>query len=319
MSRTGKWHRWLRSWPLLAICFLAGSRWLLEGVHPEAQTTYLTEAAGCVMAAGFASLLVWFTEHHQKRGGASGNVPRLQVHLTTRWVLTTTGGALALGGPALGVFISGRNVSADNATLALALIPCVIAVATQAVGEQTSVDLSAKLWPGLAGMAGLLLLLPQPAIHGWQLPLTLTSMPLISGLGAACAQTPSRPNPVHTPRGAVASLPMGLLAAAIVFATLALVNAAGMHRAAPAFSLEATALDGTLALLSLQVLFTLGPTRWAVQFLLGPLITLGEGVILLRPSLDVRSWAALALLAISSTYLWSVGDAPSRESVRMLE
>ena len=62
-----------------------------------------------------------------------------------------------------------------------------------------------------------------------------------------------------------------------------------------------------MALLTLLVLRRLGVVRWSAQFLLIPLLTLLEGVLLLRPVLDFRSWMAFVLLAVSSGYLLAVG------------
>ncbi len=305
-----------RHWgPLVALCLLAGSRWLLEGAHPEMQTTDLTEVVGCLMAAGCAALL-------ERRRGGGGRIigasaeTRLRGSLNGLW-LCAAGGALAICGSALGARLSDRNVRADDATLALALTPCAIALFIQVLGDEVREDFTARLWPGLAGIAGLLLLLPQPVLSGWRFPLALLLMPLLTSLGAVLALTPTRPDNGFRRLDSRFSLSGALLFAAFLFTLLAVVRRHANYGVASQFSTTAATMDGMLALLSLTALRSLGATRWAVQFLLAPLLTLGEGVVLLRPVLDVRSWVAFALLAVGSVYLLFVGTPKAPEPFRL--
>ena len=160
---------------------------------------------------------------------------------------------------------------------------------------------------GLAGSAGLLLLLPEPMFGSWRFALALGAMPLLAGTGAALVdrqdQGPS-PSAVDKPR----TFPWqasALLMAAAILATFGL----QMHqeRELPAFSMQAATLDGLLAWVTLVVLQRLGAIRWTAQFLLVPVVTLIEGVVLLHPILDLRSWSGFALLAAGGVYLLIVG------------
>ena len=187
----------------------------------------------------------------------------------------------------------------------------------QVLGDEVRDDLAARLWPGLAGIAGLLLLLPQPVFRGLRWPLALLLMPLLTSFGAVFAVSPARlEQPAHRsiPRCEIAG---ALLLASILFALLEAVRRQTNTTMEAQFSFTASTLDGSLVLLSLIALRTLGATRWAAQFLLAPLITLTEGVVLLRPVLDMRSWLAFALLAISSIYLLLVGGSKAPENLSL--
>ncbi len=229
-------------------------------------------------------------------------------------ILGYVGGSVAVVGPALAVAIFRRNVNASNATLALALTPCVIAVATSALMGEAHEDVTARLWPGLAGTAGLLLLLPQPVVRDWQFGLALAAMPLLAGLGATLyfvSRTSEQAG--HFSSVVIYRPAISLAFAGFAYGALAL---RGLGQGAVPFSWGVAGADGLLALLTVMTLERLGPTRWAAQFLLAPLLTLVEGVAFLRPLLDLRSWLAFGLLTISATYLLVVGKvaSPNRAS-----
>ena len=289
-------RQWAATWPMLMLCLLASSRWLVESAWPEAQSTDLTEAAGCLLAAGAFALLLSTRQRSRVPSGWSG---------TSRGTL---GGGLAiLTGPVLAASISSRYVNADDATLALSLVPVVIAVASPALGSAGSEDLTARLWPGLAGIAGLLLLLPQPSLSGWRFDLALPSMPLFVGTGAVLATRQSRR---LTPSDAARArmIPWQVSAPALASFILGGLGFYAGHAAGRlAFSVAAAALDGCLAALTLVVVGRLGPLRWSAQFLLIPVLTLLEGAVLLHPLLDLRSWFGFALLIVSGGYLLFVG------------
>ena len=180
----------------------------------------------------------------------------------------------------------------------MALIPIVVATSVGAFGASGD-DLPGRLWPGLTGVTGLLLLLPQPDLSVRYL-LALSIMPLSAGLASAFLEM-SLVNSADDHSSPKQSLWMGaaLLAAAGIYGGCAL--QAG--QTSFSFPWAGAVLDGLGAFLSLQVLQTLGAMRWGAQFLLIPLLTMVEGVVLLRPVLDLRSWLAFVLLGVSSAYL----------------
>ena len=311
MARDRRPRSWIAVWPFAALCLLAGSRWLQEGALPATQSTAGSEAAGCIMAAG----LVGFSGALRSTG-AQARQSRLPF-----W-RTVGAAAVVLTAPAVAAAVSSRHVSGNDATLALALTPVVVAVASAANGTAETGGLAGRLWPGLAGMAGLLLLIPPPDFSGWRFVAALGALPLLSGCAAAGVQrgleeapgdtSPSRGRLARKLSGSLPRNPLGweffaLLAAAAVFALLGPRTHWGQPQGGSSF--PAAGLDGLTFLLSLLVLRRLGAIGWAAQFLAIPLLTLLEGAGVLRPVLDLRSWIGFALLAVSSGYLLLPGSA----------
>ncbi len=293
--------QWIASSAWVLLCALTGSRWLIEGVAPETASTSLSQAAGCVMAAGVVALPMVFR--------------RSRVSRITGWRRgrrSAVAAGVALSGAALASAMSDRYISGNNATLALCLVPVVIAVAASARGTASSESLTARLWPGLMGMAGLLLLLPEPRLSSGRLVAALCCMPLFTGVGAAfAAEVRAERNPGEDGVRELARWNV----VALGTAGLAYVLVAVVHRGGT-FSIGAAGLDGAGVLLSVIALRGLGPTRWSAQFLAVPLVTLLEGAMLLRPVLDVRSWAGLGLLAAGAAYLFAVGGEGEKVEAR---
>ena len=285
---------WVRCWPLGLLCFLGGSRWLLEESLPAARPTLLSAAAGCAMAA--VVMFVW--RKLRSRRDRSLEAVSHEGGLW-RWSIAA---AFVVTGPALSGAISDRHLNANAATIALALTPAVVAVA--ATVYSTSDELAGRLWPGLAGLAGLLLLLPEPTLSSWRTDVALATMPLLSGVLAALLTFGDAA--FHEKRSDTASrhsgwLERGLLLAAVLFG---LVLLPGLRRhSVMGFSWAASAADGLVSLLTLWTLERVGAVRWSAQFLLTPLVTLLEGVALLRPALTTRSWIGLFLLLLGGGYL----------------
>ena len=320
-------QRWTVLWPMLALCLIAGSRWLLEGARPAAESTHLSQAVGCFGAAGiFASADL--VRRRRERDRTAARTPTNLRWPTLRGAL---GGICALAGAGLAASLSKRAIHTDDATLALALTPCVIAVSTAALGSPAAQEMTARLWPGLAAVAGLLLLLPPPRIQDWRTEVALAAMPLLTGLGAALfAETRSSPNLTADPEiPTIVVSPYVSLQASLQACWLALLGAAVLHcglawlqsgsggvLTLSSVTKEATSLDGTIAFLTTLTLLRAGAMRWSAQFLFVPLVALLEGVAFLRPELDSRSWLAFALLLISGLYLFFSGEAAANLSVR---
>jgi hypothetical protein len=191
-------------------------------------------------------------------------------------------GAMMLGGPAVGLLAGGMD--AGSLTIALALTPVVVAVAASALGDGSE-GMAGRLWPGLAAVAGLLLVLTQPSMSNVRNDGLLLLAPVLTGVGAALFCT--------KPGRSVAST---LVGAAVVF-----VLGWGLLRGS--VSVVSVACDGVLALLGVLAVSRLGATRWSAQFALVPLLIVLEGLVLVRPGLQVRWIVGLALVAVGSVYL----------------
>ncbi len=279
-------RRYVDLWPLGLLSVLVSSRWLMEEAVPTASSSLLTEAVGCLVAAGFVCAFVAF-RRSSKVLQRSRNV-----------AFKVLGGALAFSGPAVAGNLFGRHISSNNGTLALALAPVVIATTLSILDDSGERDLIDSLWPGLAGVTGLLLLLPQPAFADWISWCALGAMPLLTGIGAAISGQARRTKEAGN-RDASYSMVLSLLLAGILFGALAVIH----ERGRMAWSISACCLDALTAFLSLLTLARLGAMRWGSQFLLIPLLGLGEGIALLHPSLDVWSWTGMTLVAFSSLRL----------------
>ncbi len=280
---------WTAIWPFTLLCLLGASRWLLEATWPSTVSSYRTQVIGC---AGAASLVLISFVHNRM------NTPGSKLCLQPG--RTGLLGVVVLAGPAVATLVAGRFVSGSSASLAMALSPVVVAVAMTALGALGQ-DLPARLWPGLTGLAGLLLLLPQPDLSPRFL-LALSVMPVSAGLASAFVDRGlSHAREGGDRKGRPRSwMAVALLGAAVVYGGLAF---QGWRESARHFPWSACVLDGLGAFLSLQVLETLGAMRWCAQFLVTPLLTLLEGVVFLHPLLDLRSWLAFGLLLVSSAYL----------------
>jgi drug/metabolite transporter (DMT)-like permease len=267
-------RRW---WPLLALLIAGAARWIVTDTHPEAGSTLASEALGCAWAA----LLVWAV------------APRLASQAKGSAWKTMQAGAMLVGGPVTTLLAHAPLVDPGGLTMALALTPVVVAVASAALSRGQTDDVAGRLWPGLAAVAGLLLVLVTPSLSDVRSDVVLGLTPLLAGIGAAwyCVQ----------PGTAAGKLRSGLAGAAVVFAATALAGWPLGGR--PAFSVVAVASDGVVALLSLLTLVQLGATRWSAQFVLLPLLILLEGIVLMHPPMTLRLDCGLALLAVAGVYL----------------
>lgn len=261
MAARARWQRW---WPFLALVVAAASRWLLVAARPEAESTAGSRALGCVWAAMLVLVL--------------GRAP-LGVAKDWRGMLA---GAMMLGGPAIGLLSGGMD--SGSLTIALALTPVVVAVAAAALGDGGE-GMAGRMWPGLAAVAGLLLVLTQPNVSNVRNDVLLLAAPVLTGAGAAlfCAK-----------RGR--SIASALVGGAAVF-VVSWVWARG------AVSVVAVACDGLLTVLGVLAVSRLGATRWSAQFAVVPLLIVLEGLVLVRPGLQVRWLVGLALIAAGSVYL----------------
>jgi drug/metabolite transporter (DMT)-like permease len=265
-------HRW---WPFVLLVLAAASRWMLAAVRPEAESTLVTKAFGCAWAALLALLLLRGNRNDWKdwRGFLAG--------------------AMLLGGPAIALLVGDRVLDSESLSLALALTPVAIAVASAALGTSSD-GITGRIWPGLAAVGGLLLILPQPSLGDIRVDLLLFFAPVLTGVGAALFYA----DRAETPRKIAAAL----IGATALF-TLALTTKSVIAGTKPHASLLAVSCDGILTLLMVLALSRLGATRWSAQFALVPLLILIEGMVLVRPGITTRWVVGLVLVALASVYL----------------
>ena len=201
---------------------------------------------------------------------------------------------MLVGGPAVALLVRGPALDAGSLTIALALTPIIIAIASSALRTERTDGIAGRIWPGLAAVAGLLLILAQPTLGDIRSDLALLLAPTLTGIGAAlfCAD-----QSFSVSRAATA-----LFGASILF-TLALAETFFVAGLRPSISLLAVASDGALALLGVVTLSQLGATRWSSQFTWIPLLIVVEGIALVHPRLTTYWIVGLVLLAVASIYL----------------
>lgn len=268
------------------LLLLAGaSRWIVADVHPEADSTLTSEAAGCAWAALLSLLFLV----RQPTNTTAQRPPSLAASIRS-----LLAGAMLFGGPSVALLIRGRELDAGSLTIALALSPVIIAIAASGMGTVQPGNIAGRIWPGLAAVAGLMLLLAQPTLGDARSDLALVLAPALTGVGAAlfCA----------CPTVAPARRSYALLGASMLF-TITLAVTYRVTGIRPSISLLAVACDGVLALLGVIALAQLGATRWSSQFTWIPLLIAMEGIVLVRPQLTPYWIIGLLLLALASVYL----------------
>ena len=203
-------------------------------------------------------------------------------------------GALLLAGPYVGLVLHARTLEATGLTVAMALVPVVVAVARPAFRETEGAEIAGRMWPGIAAAAGFLLVLPEPSLASWQEDLVLLLAPVATGVGAAWLRTRQG---TELTRAAAA-----LAGAATVFLGAAAVQG-GMRAAAWRGVLPVATVDAVVVSLSVTALFRLGATRWSAQFEIVPLVVLLEGLLGVGFRPDTRAVAGIVVVVLSSVFL----------------
>jgi drug/metabolite transporter (DMT)-like permease len=274
-------QRW---WPFVLLLLVGASRWAVSAARPDAESTLTSETFGCAWATLLALAFLL-----PKRQRASLPLKPSRGAML-RWFFS---GAMLFGGPAIGILLPGRDLDSSALTIALALTPIIIAIASSALGTESSEGIAGRIWPSLAAVAGLLLVLVQPNLGDPRTDLFLLLAPVLTGLGAVlfCKDPAKDSSRIATALfGACVLFVLALLASRITGAHLT-------------FSLLAIACDGIVALLGIATLSQLGATRWSSQFTWIPLLIILEGIVLVRPKLTAHWFTGLVLLIIAGVYL----------------
>ncbi|SEF61373.1 hypothetical protein SAMN05421819_0584 [Bryocella elongata] len=304
-ERGGWVARW---WPFVALCLVGASRWLLDDRWPDAGSTLVSRSAGCGTAALLTLAAAAWSHRRGKSVGPEESVWR-----------NAFGGLLMLGGPAVALILLPRDIDSGALMIALSITPVAAGVASVALGDAGE-TLAGYLWPGLAAMAGMLLILPQPSLADPTADLAMVLAPVMTGVGAALLAHESRRTDASgqgsgAGSGAVASLS----AAALVFGAAALARY-GFAEVRVSFTVPAAVLDGLVAWLAVATVRRLGAMRFSANSSLVPFVVLLEGLVLMRPTLTKRLEIGLILLLIAgTTLLVRGGDDPDDADPSMLD
>jgi hypothetical protein len=251
---------------------------MLSESLPGSATTLASASLGCGSAAALYLLIV--------RPSGVARERRSQL------LRSALGGALLITGPLIALLYP-RAIPAASLTMALALTPVVIAVC-EAATRHTSEALAGRLWPGLAAIAGLLLLLVQPSLSNPGQDLVLALTPLLTGCGAVL---------FCSARESTWRLPAALLGACAALGFGAAINLATHVGGLPDMAGIAAGFDAIEALLALIALGRLSATRWSAQFAIVPLMVLIEGIAMTPASIPARMIVGLLLLAFAAIAL----------------
>ncbi len=256
---------------------------MLSEARPESASTLGSLAVGSAMAA------VFFAGIAVQRKAA---LPSFRVR-----VGTAVAGALLLGAPWAELLWSRRGLEATDLVIALGLTPACIAIAASSLGGLTA-GITGKLWPALASVAALLLILPEPSLRDPRSDLVLIFAPVLTGVGAAWFCSLGGGETTGYWRAAFA-----LAGAGLGFGLTLAIQAVTSQAPASHLSLWAAAVDAPLLLLSVLALTGSGAMRWSAQFTIVPLIISIEGFWLARLGLNWRAGIGFVLLTVSSIAL----------------
>jgi len=134
-------QRW---WPFVLLLLVGASRWAVSAARPDAESTLTSETFGCAWATLLALAFLL-----PKRQRASLPLKPSRGAML-RWFFS---GAMLFGGPAIGILLPGRDLDSSALTIALALTPIIIAIASSALGTESSEGIAGRIWPSLAAVA----------------------------------------------------------------------------------------------------------------------------------------------------------------------
>jgi hypothetical protein len=261
------------------LCLIASSRWILEDAWPAVGSSLRSEAWACAVLAvlTFAGAL-----------GLRRQRPALESGLT---LLAVGGGVLAA--PSFGVVLGGAAGDSFNRTVALCFVPVIVIVLS---GIWSDGAFSPSFWPGLAGLGGALLVFPlvlPSSVVGY---VGLLAPAIV--VGAACVACR------RVARGVPGEWSAALLftGGAVCLGLLEARHAAPIDGALP-FPFAAVGIDIVLTALTVFVVLRTDAMRYAARYFVVPLLTIVEGLLVLREGVTLRLGAGIALLAVAAAAL----------------
>jgi hypothetical protein len=286
-----------QGWPFALLCLAASSEGWITDNWPQAGSTLASETAACALAAMLTFSLAFLKP--------KAPPPRLSTS-SAAW-----GGALILVGPAIGLFLM-SSLGPANRVLALALTPVVVAVAEAALGTQEHGLSAGSLWPGLATVSGLLLVLPEPSLASPLNDAALLLAPLLTGIGCSLFRRHSLK--AMDDRGSAAT---AFVSAGILFGLGTAVQSILQHTL-PVPSFATVAIDLTLSLLSILALQRLTATQYASRYVLVPLVILLLSLLQVHETITARSVTCAVLLAGAAISLLRQSDRRKDEPLNVV-
>jgi len=265
-------------WTLFGVfCIVASSWWIVGEAWPESDRMFTLAAK--VWACGIGAVAASAVAVVRRRA-----VPGVRCVLRLSAV-----GAAFLALSSLGAVVGGVAARPVNVAVALCFVPIIVAVMCGVWGEGPL-----EFWPGLVGLGGSLLIFPVSPRMGVAAYVGLLAPPF--SMAAACVACRRVARGVAM-EWAVALMFIGGEAglAVMEFARKILGGAA-----AQSFSPLAVAVDLFLASMAVVLVLLMDVRRYVSQYFIVPVVTVLEGVVLLRVALPLRLCAGMILMGVAA-------------------
>ncbi len=275
------WRRWLG---FAVLCGWQATAWL---VPPVAEGPSATErlALACLLV-GLCAVSVMMAR-------------RIRIS-TAPWGKIAVAAVLLIGVPAVLVQSASESSTDTNTAIVFALTPVVAVLVWGAVSNAEMP--MASLLAALVGAAGVLVVLP------YELPVSTRAWGALAEIVLAMGLTGVGSVWIYRLIRTAHVTPVMLVAAAgnLVFLILSEVSAG--HLVLRGWSVAgwvATFVQAIVFVLTVWLAEAIEPVRFSARFLIVPLLTIVEGVVLLRPGIDARLVAGVGLLVVGVGWLFA--------------
>jgi hypothetical protein len=300
--------RWTLRIAFGALCILSGTSWVIPvempGELPPLEQQGILFGVVGLIALLFAGRRVW----SRSKGLQSARLAAASVGF--------------FGVPVIVAEYARGSVPAISRSALFAMVPVVVVVVVLVVAagdwtEREERGARVFLMPALAGLGGLLLLLPlefSRSVHGWLMLTVVCVAVVVVGLASVWLYRLLRGFAL-----ADAIAVAGLANAAFLLAWSAVREDLVWRGSAllPAMSL-ASLVDVIEVLLIVWLLGEVPPIRFASRYLMIPLVTVLESYVVMRPALTIRMGFGTVSLAVGAGALlfWKSGEEETVLSLR---
>jgi drug/metabolite transporter (DMT)-like permease len=279
-----RWTLWVA---FAALCILSGTSWAIpadvsEGLPQLEQQGLLFGVIGVIalFVAGRGVWLQW---------------------MSLRFVWLVAAGVAFFGVPVVVAEYARGSVPAISRSALFAMVPVVV-VMVVAAGDVTGREERGAvrfLVPALAGLGGLLLLLPlqfSDSVRGWAMLGVVCAAVVLVGLGSVWLYR------VLRGIGFAAAVAVVGLANAVFLLVWSSVHEVIVWRWSGLASMVSISslVDAVEVLLLVWLLREMPPVRFAARYLVIPLLTVLESYVLMRPEWTVRMGCGTVLLAVGA-------------------
>jgi drug/metabolite transporter (DMT)-like permease len=273
-----------------ALCLLSSNAWIAAPVSPSTLPS-LQRQGLLYLIIGVGALLIC----GRKLSSRIKNRP---------WARVAAASLAFFAAPAIAIQLASGYVSEINRSALFAMVPIVVAVALSAIeaGEPAERNARRSLAPAIAGLGGLLLLLPLSLTNSARsdLMIALISAAVII-VGIAGIQLYRLLQHFESSDAAA----IVCLSNATILLVYAEATGSALWSRSDLLSLisPSSLINITEVLLLLWLLRNLPPIQFAARYLLIPLLTVLEAYALVRPPLTLRIGAGTILLAAGTAML----------------